>query len=342
MARDTGFRDQESEEIALAVSELATNLVQHAGGGVLTLTPLTDGARVGLQIESVDRGPGIPDVERAIADGFSTTGSLGYGLGTVNRLMDELEIESGVGRDRGTRIVCTRWLRPEVFGMKPCPLDFGAATRPHPGIALNGDAFVIQRWGESALVAVIDGLGHGQYAHRAAQKARGYVERHFDQPPISVFRGAGRACRATRGVVMALARFDCGIHGADLRTRVDSAIRTPQSKIGTRKSEIRLTFATVGNVEARVFGSLEPISFLLRRGIVGLNAPNPVVTEHRWDPSYVMVLHSDGLTTHWRWEDFYHLASKSATVVAQELLRALAKDNDDATVVVVKGAGGQG
>jgi anti-sigma regulatory factor (Ser/Thr protein kinase) len=312
MARAIGFDEHGSEEIVLVVSELGSNLVKHAGGGTLTMTPVTDGGRSGMQIECVDRGPGIPDTDLAVADGFSTAGSLGYGLGTVNRMMDEFDIMSRGGPDHGTYILCRQWLRLEVPGTEPCPLDFGAAARAHPGMTLNGDAFVIRRWGESALVGVIDGLGHGQYAHRAAQKAQEYVKRHFDQPMISIFRGVGRDCRATRGVVMALARFDWG--------------------------QGRLTFASVGNVEARVLGGSEPIGFMIRRGVLGLNAPNPVVTEHRWQPGYVMVLHSDGLTTHWRWEDFRHLASQPAADMARELLRALAKDSDDATVIVVKEA----
>lgn len=88
-----GFDQKASEEIAIAVSELATNLVKHAKGGTLTLTALTNG-RKGIQIVSHDRGPGIADVEKAIVDGFSTTGSLGSGLGAVNRLMHEFDITS--------------------------------------------------------------------------------------------------------------------------------------------------------------------------------------------------------------------------------------------------------
>ena len=338
VAQAIGFGDRESDEIALVVSELASNLVKHAGGGMLTLTPITDALRVGLQIESVDSGPGIPDVEQAITDGFSTADSLGYGLGTVNRLMDEFDISSEGGPEHSTRIVCTRWLCLKARSIESCPLDLGAATRGHPGMTLNGDAFVTKKRGESALVAVIDGLGHGQYAHRAAQKAREYVERHFDQPLISIFRGTGRACLATRGVVMALARFaigdqnaEFGTHATDRKTQANPAVRNQQAAL-------HVTFATIGNIEARVFGGPEPVGFRICRGIIGANAPNPAITEHRWDPSNVMVLHTDGLTTRWRWEDFAHLASQSATEMAQGLLCALAKDNDDATVVVVKEA----
>jgi serine/threonine protein phosphatase PrpC len=193
----------------------------------------------------------------------------------------------------------------------PSPLTFGAASRPYPKMTENGDAFVIKCWGEGALLAVIDGLGHGPFAQRAAQTARQYVASHADQPLDLIFRGVGRACRATRGVVMALARFDRG---------------------GTQ-----LTFASIGNIEVRVFGSVEAINFPVRRGIVGVNAPNPLVTQQRWQPHHVLVLHSDGLTTLWRWEDFPDLMRASASVTARRLLQALAKDDDDATVLVVKG-----
>jgi anti-sigma regulatory factor (Ser/Thr protein kinase) len=313
MALAIGFDAKVSEEIVIAVSELASNLVKHARGGKLTLTPVNNGGRVGMQVEAGDHGPGIADVEQAMADGFSTAGSLGCGLGTVNRLMDQFDITSQRGAGARTTIVCTRWRRVDEPALTPCPLQFGIATRPYPTMPVNGDAFVIKRWSASALVAVIDGLGHGPYAHRAAQTARQYVETHVDQPLEAIFRGVGRACRATRGVVMALVRFDFGGNG------------------------IRFAFASVGNVEARVFGGRDRQPFIVRRGIVGGNAPNPRVTEHRWEPGTVMVLHSDGVTRHWGLADFPDLASESATTMAQRLLRALAKEQDDATVVVVRG-----
>ena len=309
MAAAIGFGERETEEIVLAVSELASNLVRHATAGSVTLTPLGDGGRTGLQIESTDNGPGIADIERAMTDGFSTVGGLGYGLGTVNRLMDEFDIVSQPGA--GTHILCRRWVRVEEPLAGLCPLAFGAATRPHTKMGFNGDAFIIKQWPDSALIGIIDGLGHGQWAHRASQTARKYVESHFDQSLADIFLGVGRACRATRGVVMALARFDW--------------------------AQEKMTFASIGNIEVRVLNSPEPVKFVLRRGIIGLNAPNPVTIEHRWQPSHIMVLHSDGVRAHWRWEDFPELAEESATLAAQRLLRALAKDEDDATVVVVRG-----
>ena len=97
-----------------------------------------------------------------------------------------------------------------------------------------------------------------------------------------------------------------------------------------------LTFASLGNIEVRGFPSSAPFSFVMRRGVIGLRAPKVVVTEHPWSGEHVMVLHSDGLTSRWSWKDFPGLEAKPAAAAAHELLRALAKDQDDATVVVVR------
>jgi len=103
MAMNLGFAEGISEEVALAVAELTSNLVKHADHGVLILRPLENNGRTGIEIEASDHGPGIPDVEQSFADGYSTSGSLGYGLGTVNRPMDEMEPGSSAddGHDQG-------------------------------------------------------------------------------------------------------------------------------------------------------------------------------------------------------------------------------------------------
>jgi serine/threonine protein phosphatase PrpC len=98
----------------------------------------------------------------------------------------------------------------------------------------------------------------------------------------------------------------------------------------------QMAFASVGNIEARVFPSSELFSFAIRRGVIGLNAPNPVVTEHPWPLGNVLILHSDGLRTHWSWNDFPDVAEQPAQSLAQEFLRLLAKKEDDATVIVVR------
>ena len=312
IANELGFSKMESEELAIVASEMASNLVKHARGGQIILTAVEDGDRLGIRIESLDNGPGIADADQVITDGFSTAGSMGCGLGAINRLMDEFEIRPRPDGMTGTQIICMRWRRENFQGRGTCPLSYAVATRAYHIIGPNGDSFVIKTWKEFSLVALIDGLGHGQQAHQAAQATREYIENHYDQSLEALFLGVERICRGTRGVVMAVARFDCRI--------------TP----------IKISFAAVGNIEARVFGSPSPMNFIMRRGVIGSNAPKPVITEQSWNPEYILVLHTDGLKTIWSWSDFPELASMPATQTAQRLLQKLAKDNDDATVVVVR------
>jgi anti-sigma regulatory factor (Ser/Thr protein kinase)/serine/threonine protein phosphatase PrpC len=317
IADEAGFDNNSIEELAVVTSELVTNLVKHAGGGKITITSLAADGQAGIQIESDDDGAGIANIEQAMTDGFSTTGSLGYGLGTVNRLMDQMDITSSAGK--GVHLSCQRWLRAPALDHHQIPLEIGVATRPKLGFEDNGDSFVVKHWQKSLLVGVIDGLGHGDLAHYAAETARAYVETHYDQPMARIFNGVAHVCRATRGVVMALARFDY--------------LQTNPSNPG---SPFHLTYANIGNIECRVINSQQPVNLILRRGVLGGIAPNPVINETSWNNENVMVLHSDGLTTHWRWENFPDLVDQSAAVIAQKLIHTLAKEEDDATVLVVK------
>lgn len=107
MAALLGFTRRGTEEIALAVSELAMNLHHYAVEGEIVLRSVSDGARHGLEIESRDAGPGIADPDLAFQDGYTTGGGLGSGLPAARRLTDEIEM---VTHPSGTRIVARKWL----------------------------------------------------------------------------------------------------------------------------------------------------------------------------------------------------------------------------------------
>ena len=128
-AKKLGFGIVDQTRIATAVSELARNIVDYAGEGVIEINIVrTEEAveggsssrgrserhgeaekRLGLEIIAADNGPGIEDIEKALEDGFSTGGGLGIGLGGVRRLMDEFEIQSNVGE--GTKVRVVKWKR---------------------------------------------------------------------------------------------------------------------------------------------------------------------------------------------------------------------------------------
>lgn len=102
-----GFRLVEQTKLVTAASEIARNVLQYGQGGTLLLERLAEDARVGLRLGFEDQGPGIPDLELALKDGFTTGGGLGLGLGGARRLVHEFVLESKVGV--GTRVCLTQW-----------------------------------------------------------------------------------------------------------------------------------------------------------------------------------------------------------------------------------------
>jgi len=104
-----GFGQTDVTRIVTAASELARNTFKYAGEGVMLWRRIETGSRIGLELQFVDRGPGIQDIDLAIQNGFSTSGGLGMGLPGARRLMNDLEIESAPGQ--GTVVTVRKWCR---------------------------------------------------------------------------------------------------------------------------------------------------------------------------------------------------------------------------------------
>jgi len=109
LALRLGFSESDPMFVATAISELARNMIVHAGTGEITLRVVRRSGRAGIEVTATDRGPGIADIEQAMKEGFSTVKSLGLGLPGARRLMDEFEITSTVGA--GTTIVMRKWTK---------------------------------------------------------------------------------------------------------------------------------------------------------------------------------------------------------------------------------------
>jgi serine/threonine-protein kinase RsbT len=107
LASRLGFSSSELTVIATAISEVARNILEHAGGGEIRLSLCQRGARNGVCVVACDKGPGIPNVERALREGYSTHKGLGIGLPGARRLMDEFEVVSEVGS--GTTVTMKKW-----------------------------------------------------------------------------------------------------------------------------------------------------------------------------------------------------------------------------------------
>jgi serine/threonine-protein kinase RsbT len=110
LASELGFQAVDLTLIATAISELARNIVHYARQGEILLRPIDNkNGKRGLLVIARDEGPGIPNISRALQDGFSTSGSLGLGLPGARRLMDDFEIVSGPSS--GTTITARKWIK---------------------------------------------------------------------------------------------------------------------------------------------------------------------------------------------------------------------------------------
>ena len=109
LAAVAGFSSGEQTVIAAAISEIARNILMYAKKGEITLSLVQNGDRQGVSVEATDQGPGIPDVERAMEYGYSTSHGVGAGLPGAKRLMDEFVLKSVVGQ--GTSVTMKKWRR---------------------------------------------------------------------------------------------------------------------------------------------------------------------------------------------------------------------------------------
>lgn len=314
LVESADFDELAVEEVTIVAKELASNIVNHADKGQLTITPLYEGDAVGIEIVADDTGPGIPEVDRAIVDGVSTTGSIGGGLGTVHRLMDEVDINPGDRDERGAQITARRWISSPSAAKSSPMVDLGGATRPMPGYDQNGDAYLVEHGRGETLAGVIDGLGHGTEAHQASRAAERFVRTHANAPLDDLFKGVETACQSTRGVVMSLARFDWA---------------SQTVKVGG-----------VGNVGIRFCHAETSERFISRRGVLGQGAGRPRVKTVDWQSESVMVLHSDGVKSRWDCNELDFRMGETASDVATNLLRTLEKPDDDATLLIAREAKG--
>jgi anti-sigma regulatory factor (Ser/Thr protein kinase) len=310
IAEQLGFPQQRVAEVGLAVTEIGTNVLRHAGGGAMLLRAVHEDRTGGLEAVAVDSGPGMSDVPASSRDGHSTRGGLGVGLGTIGRLVDDLDIGSRPGR--GT-VLLARFRATR--GAAPAGPDAAGITRALSGEQLCGDAYALRGEGSRLWLMLCDGAGHGPLAAAAAREAvRAFTEP--DRPPASpvdALRAIHGAMSGTRGGAVAVAELD---PGAGL-----------------------VRFAGIGNVAGAVVSGTTKRSMISVGGIAGYRVPTLRAHDYSLPADGVVVLHSDGVRPRWRAEDLVPLPGRSPVVVAAALLRDEGVRQDDASVVVGRAPG---
>lgn len=305
LAARLGYDDARSSDVAIVATELASNLVKHAGGGELLLSAPGPGQ---LELLSLDRGPGLGRPREVLRDGYSTSATPGTGLGAVRRLASRFDLYAAPGEGS---VIWATLTAGRASESPPAPFEWGAVHVPYPGELVNGDGFVVSPGVVRLRALLVDGLGHGPLARQAARTAE------------DVFRAAPHL--APRG---ALERIHAALRGA--RGAVGAALELDSV-------ERRLSFSGVGNVTAALVtpdGGRRGL--LSHNGTLGQEARTFSEEQLPWPPDGALILHSDGLSGRWNLEAAPGLLARAPAVIAGVLYRDFARGRDDATVLVIK------
>lgn len=322
VAEQSGFDQTAGERVAIVVTELATNLLKHGEEGELVVRTLPTATYTGLEILALDRGPGMANVAECLRDGYSTTGSLGQGLGAIQRLSTHFDLYSAPGL--GTALRVELWARP------PAPAAamrfvHGAISRPKPGEAICGDGWTLHAHATGCTLLVCDGLGHGPDAAAATHQALRTFLAQPTRPPTVQVEAIHTALRTTRGAAVAIAAIAADSPSGDMTNSEPAADG--------------VEFVGLGNISGRVITDEAARHLLSQNGIAGHQARKIQGFPQRWAKDALLILHSDGLGTRWNIDSYPGLRQRHPSLIAGVLYRDFTRGNDDVTVVVVKEVG---
>ena len=307
-AEELEMSESRRGSVALATTEMATNLVKHAGMGHILVQQLRHNGNSGLRVVSVDKGPGIADLNKALSDGHSTTGSMGTGLGAIQRLSDSFEVYSKPGS--GTVVNAEFWLRKH--SLHEDEIRVAAVSEPIHGEEACGDGWGIRSTVDATIFMVVDGLGHGILASEAAREAERILAAARKDSLKDILQDTHDALKKTRGAAFALAKID-------LEKRL-------------------LTFAGVGNIAASIVAPGASRSMTSYNGIVGQQMERVREFSYPWNEDSILVMHSDGLATRWNLDSYPGIWNKTPGTIAAVLHRDFSRGRDDVTVLVAKAA----
>lgn len=304
VAQRLGFDETRSGELALLATESSRNVLIHGGGGQVAIAAMREHDRPAARILAMDQGAGIANVAKAMADGYSTAGTMGGGMGAMKRMSAALEVFTG----RQGTIVLLEVGEPEK---REAPRIAGLAV-PFPGERFCGDAWTFHRSEERMCVLLTDGLGHGRDAAEAAEEAVATFRKRADRGPAEILGSLHDALKKTRGAVAAVAEI--------------------------RPKQGVLTYAGVGNISASVLTGNNSRSLVSHNGTLGMVTARIQEFQTPWTAESILVLHSDGLHSRWDLSAYAGLTARHPAIIGAALLRDFRRQRDDASVVVVKAA----
>jgi anti-sigma regulatory factor (Ser/Thr protein kinase) len=309
LADELHLNETQRSEVALVATEMATNLLKHAGRGHILFQALRKDANTGMRVMSVDKGPGIRDITSALSDGPVATGSLGGGLGTIKRVPDSFDLYSVPGL--GTVVSAEFW-RSNAPSGATTPIQVAVISEPIRGEEVCGDGWSVRSYRAGALLMVVDGLGHGILASEAAREAERIFSSSKEASLAKILEDMHDALRKTRGAAGALARIDV--------------------EKGT------VSFAGVGNISAAIVTGEVARGMASHNGTLGQQMERVQEFTYPWTPESILIMYSDGLMARWDLSRYPGILAKPASVIAALLHRDFNRGRDDVTVLVAKAA----
>jgi len=306
MAQFLGFNETDSGKVAIVVTELASNLIKHAKEGEIVLQMVENGgAQSGLDIYALDKGPGITDIQKALRDGFSTAGSPGTGLGAISRLSSLFDVYA---LSQNGSILFSRCWPTGCDELKP--VSHGAISVPMPGEEMCGDSWHIIENAKRKMLLVVDGLGHGPLAADAARLAVRIFQRNSSASPGTILEAIHEGLRQTRGAAAAVAELD--------------------------EEQNQVCYAGVGNISGLLVTSGGSRSMVSQNGTLGHEIYKISEFQYKIEEGMAVVMHSDGLSSHWDLRKYPGILYRSPSVIAGLLYRDWNKKRDDTTVLVYR------
>ncbi len=305
----TGLGGGESAvgNVSIVATELAANIVRHTDGGEIFLGPWQDGEGNGLELLALDRGRGMENIAACFEDGYSTAGTPGEGLGAISRIATMVDVWSKPGQ--GT--VLAARVRLDNAGSRKTPFVWSAISEPIAGEEECGDAWSAAADSGRAQFLVVDGLGHGAAAARAARAAaKIFDDRAMRESPAGTVQAMHRALASTRGAAAAVADWNAG--------------------------ENNVVFSGLGNISGTLLSGTVTRKMVSHSGTVGHVARTVREFNYPATADAVLIMHSDGLLTNWSLERYPGLLARHPAVIAGIMYRDFKRGRDDATVLVAK------
>jgi anti-sigma regulatory factor (Ser/Thr protein kinase) len=309
-AQAIGLGENDSGAVAIAVTELATNVVKHARNGKIIYEQIAQNGCKGLRILSIDKGPGIRNITTALEDGYSTSGTSGNGLGAVRRLASFFDIYSLP--DQGTCVLAEFWPDKKI-PKTSIPLQLGVMSVPLRGEEVSGDGWAIRTTSDHVYLMVVDGLGHGTFASEAAREAEFVLAQTDSKTPSAILGDCHDALKKTRGAAAAI--------------------------VAIAKEKNTLSFAGLGNISAALISPEGRRGLASHNGTLGHQMHKIQEFTVPWKENSTLIMHSDGLISRWDLETYPGIVSKHSSIVAAVLHRDFDRERDDVTVLVAKNIG---